>query len=148
MNPAAKRTTEPGYMRLLPYADGLVAALLRAALGPTVTVETELSDPLRRTPYVFVEVVGGDEADARLLGVPLVDIECYAAGNKRAAADLAEDVRAALFRAWDEQVVTGLGHLASFRTVTYPHEVRTVGQPAEVYRYTASYALGVRPPRP
>jgi hypothetical protein len=137
-----------GVARLLPYADGLVAAVLRAALGPAVTVETELSDPLRRTPYVFLETVGGDEIDPRFLGVPLVEVECYATGSKKAAADLAEDIRAALYRAWNAQTVTPHGHLASLRVVTYPHEVRTNGQPAEIYRYTATYALGVRPPRP
>ncbi len=135
-------------MRLLPYADGLALVILRAALPDKVTVETELSDPLRRTPYVFVQVVGGDEIDPRFLGLPLVEIDCYATGSKRAAADLAEDVRVALYTAWAEQTVTAHGHLASFRTVSYPREVRTLGQPAEVYRYTATYALGVRPPRP
>lgn len=134
-------------MRLLPYVDGLVLALLRDALPTTVTVETELSDPLRRTPYVFVDLVGGEEVDPRSLGVPRVDVDCFATGGKRAASDLAEHARVALFLAWDEQTVTAHGHLASFRTVTYPHEVRTAGQPGEVYRFTATYALGVRPPR-
>lgn len=135
-------------MRRLPYVDGLTLALLRASLHPTVTIETELSDPLRRTPYVFTEVVGGNEVDPAQLGVPLVEVECYARGSKRAAADLAEDVRVALYTAWTEQTVTPHGHLASFRTVSYPRELRTLGQPADIYRYTATYALGVRPPRP
>lgn len=135
-------------VRLLPYVDGLMLAILRAALPGTVTVESELSDPLRRVPYVFVNLVGGDEIDPRFLGVPRVDIDVFVTGGKRAAADLAEDVRVALFRAWEDQAVTPHGHLASFRTVAYPHEVRTAGQPAEVYRYTATYALGVRPRRP
>lgn len=133
---------------MLPYADGLVAGLLRASLGVSVTVETQVSDPLRRTPYVFVQVTGGDEVDPRHLGVPLVEVECYQRGSKRAAADLAEDVRVALFTAWAEQIVRPEGHLASFRVVSYPRELRTQGQPAEIYRYTATYALGVRPPRP
>ena len=135
-------------MRLLPYVDGLVLTLLRSALSARVTVESELSDPLRRTPYVFVDVVGGDEIDPRFLGVPRVDVDVFASGGRRAAADLAEDVRVALFRAWEDQTVTGHGHLASFRTASYPRAIRTAGQPAEVYRYTATYELGVRPPRP
>lgn len=135
-------------VRLLPYADQLVAHLLRDALGPEVTVETELSDPLRRAPYVFVEVTGGEEVDPAQLGVPLVEVDCYARGSKRAAADLAEGVRAGLYVAWLQQTVTAEGHLASFRTVSYPRELRTAGQPAEIYRYIATYALGVRPPRP
>jgi hypothetical protein len=135
-------------VRLLPYVDGLVLVLLRAALPREVTVESELSDPLRRVPYVFVEVVGGEVVDGRFLAVPRVDVDCWAAGSKRAAADLAEHARAALYLAWTEQTVTEHGHLASFHTVTYPHEVRTLGQPSEIYRYTATYALGVRPPRP
>lgn len=134
-------------IRLLPYVDGLVVGLLRAGLSASVTVEAELSDPLQRTPYVFAQVVGGDEVDPVEMGVPLVEVECYARGSKRAAADLAEDVRVALYTAWADQTVTPHGHLASFRTVTYPRELRTVGQPAEVYRYIATYALGVRPPR-
>lgn len=134
-------------MRLLPFADGLVVSLLRAALGEPVTVESELSDPLRRIPYVFVEVIGGGEIDPAQLGVPLVEIQCYARGSKRAAADLSEHVRAALYTAWAEQTVTPHGHLASFQTVTYPHELRLPGQPTEVYRFIATYALGVRPPR-
>lgn len=135
-------------MRLLPYVDGLVLAILRAALPSAVTVESELSDPLRRTPYVFVDVVGGDEVDPRFLGVPRIDVEVFATGSKRAAADLAEHARVALFEAWENQTVTEHGHLASFRTVTYPRAIRTAGQPAEVYRVTATYELGVRPPRP
>ncbi|MGH3760252.1 hypothetical protein [Actinophytocola sp.] len=135
-------------MRLLPYVDGLVLALLRGALPSTVTVETELSDPLRRTPYVFVDLVGGEEVDPRFLGVPRVDVDCFTStGGKQAAADLAEHVRVVLFRAWEDQKVTPHGHLASFRTLTYPHEIRTAGQPGEVYRFTAAYELGVRPPR-
>lgn len=135
-------------MRLLPYVDGLVLAILRAALPGAVTVESELSDPVRRTPYVFVNLVGGDEVDPRFLGVPRVEVDVFATGGRRAAADLAEDVRVALFRAWEDQTVTPHGHLASFRTVAYPRAIRTAGQPNEVYRYTATYALGVRPPRP
>lgn len=133
--------------RLLPYVDGLVLALLRAALPSEVTVESELSDPLRRVPYVLAEVVGGDVVDERHLGVPRVDVDCWAAGSKRAAADLAEHARAALYTAWAEQTVTSFGHLASMRSITYPREVRTLGQPTGIYRYTATYALGVRPPR-
>jgi hypothetical protein len=133
---------------LLPYVDGLVAGYLRDTLNPAVTVETQLSDPLRRTPYVFVQVVGGDEVDPAFLGVPLVEVDCYATGAKRAAADLAEAVRVALFTAWRDQLVRPEGHLASFRVVTYPRELRVEGQPAEIYRYLATYALGVRPPRP
>jgi hypothetical protein len=133
--------------RLLPYVDGLVLAILRAALPGTVTVESELSDPLQRAPYVFINVVGGDEVDPRFLGVPRVEVDVFATGSRRAAADLAEDVRVALFTAWESQTVTAYGHLASFRTVTYPHAIRTAGQPSDVYLVTATYELGVRPPR-
>lgn len=135
-------------MRLLPYVDGLVLVILRAELPNAVTVESELSDPLRRTPYVFVEVVGGDEVDPRFLGTPRVDVDCFATGSRRAGADLAEHARVALFTAWENQTVTTYGHLASFRTVAYPRAIRTAGQPTEVYRVTATYELGVRPPRP
>ncbi|MBM7771237.1 hypothetical protein JOD54_001441 [Actinokineospora baliensis] len=133
--------------RLLPYVDGLVLFLLRAALPTSVTVESELSEPLRRAPYVFIDVVGGDELHAAQLGVPVVEVDCYTRGSKRAAADLAEAVRAALYTAWFEQTVTPFGHLASFRTVSYPRALRLTGQPAEIHRYTGTYALGVRPPR-
>ncbi|PPK63524.1 hypothetical protein V5P93_000421 [Actinokineospora auranticolor] len=131
----------------MPYVDGLVLHLLRAALPTTVTVETELSDPLRRMPYVFADVVGGDEPLPAHLGLPLVDVESYTRGPKRHGADLAEAVRTALYTAWADQVVTPFGHLASFRTVSYPRALRLTGQPAEIHHYTGTYALGVRPPR-
>lgn len=85
--------------RLLPYADALVTGYLRDALESGVTVEAQLSDPIPRVPYVFVQVVSGDEVDPQFLGVPVLEVECYARGSKRAAADLAEDVRVALFTA-------------------------------------------------
>ncbi|WP_018686533.1 hypothetical protein [Actinokineospora enzanensis] len=134
-------------VRLLPYVDGLVLHLLRSALPDAVTVEAELSDPLRRSPYVFVDVVGGEEVHPAQLGVPLVEIETYTHGPRRAAADLAEAVRAALYTAWVEQTVTPFGHLASFRTVSYPRALRLAGQPTEIQHFTGTYALGVRPPR-
>ena len=85
--------------RLLPYADALVTGYLRDALESGVTVEAQLSVPIPRVPYVFVQVVSGDEVDPQFLGVPVLEVECYARGSKRAAADLAEDVRVALFTA-------------------------------------------------
>lgn len=132
-------------MRLLPNVDKLVVGILRAAM-PAATVETEWSNGFTRTPYVLVDVTGGDELHPEFLGRPLVDIETYAVGSNSAAADLAENARVALYLAWRDQTVWPGGHLNSFRTVTYPHAQRLVGQPPNIFRYVATYLIGVRPP--
>lgn len=131
--------------RLLPDADLLVKRLLRQALGPGVTVQTQLTNVFTRLPYVFVNAGGGSEPHPELLGLPLVDLECYAGPSKKDALDLAEGARVALWRAVDQQIVVpGVGHLTSYRLVNPFREERLRGQPPDVYRIPGTLALGVR----
>lgn len=134
--------------RLLPYADSLLANIVRDAL-PEVEVGTLVpadlpSDP---RPFVLLHRVGGAAIDLQFLDSATVDVQAYA-GTRRGAAELVEEVRAALFHAWRGQRVTEEGHIAYVREITGPSELRTSNQADSLYRFQATYSLALRPPRP
>jgi hypothetical protein len=138
----------PPPSRLLPYADALVTGIVRAAL-PGVEVGTLVPADLYPAPrpFVLAHRVGGAAIDPRFLDSATVDVQAFAP-TRRGAADLAEVVRVALFDAWRVQLVTPDGHLASFREIAGPAELRTANQPDSLYRFQATYAVSIRPPRP
>jgi len=132
-------------VRLLPDAERLVLALLRPRL-PTVSLGTLIPDDIAdRVPYVVIRRVAGAAIDARFLDQPVVSVDAWHA-TKLGAADLAEDVRAALVEAWERQTVTDFGHLAYFREESGPTELTTGEHTDTLHRYQASYALATRPP--
>lgn len=134
--------------RLLPYADDLLCGIVRATV-PDTEVGTLVPADLAANPrrFVYLHRVGGAALDLEFLDVATVDVQTFAA-TRRGAADLADDVRAALYLAWRGQLVTAEGHLAAFREITGPSELRTGNQPDSLYRFQATYAASIRPPRP
>jgi len=133
-------------VRLLPDAERLALALLRPAF-PGVGFGTLIPDDVAdRLPFVVVRRVGGAAIDSRFLDQPVMSVDVWHT-SRAGAADLAEDVRVALFQAWERQTVTDFGHLAYFREEASPSELRTNDQPDTLHRYQASYALAIRPPR-
>lgn len=132
--------------RLLPDAERLALALLRP-IFPAASFGTAIPDDLaNRLPYVVIRRVGGAAIDGRFLDQAVMSVDVWHSG-KSAASELADDVRAALLEAWEQQIVTEFGHLAYFREEAAPSELRTGEQPDTLYRYLASYALAIRPPR-
>lgn len=132
--------------RLLPDAERLVLALLRPRF-PAVSLGTAIPDDLaNRVPYVVIRRVGGAAIDGRFLDQAVMSVDAWHT-SKSAASELADEVRAALLVAWEDQTVTEFGHLAYFREESGPSELRTGEQPETLFRYPASYALAIRPPR-
>lgn len=134
--------------RLLPYADSLLIGIVRAAL-PGVEVGTLVPADLPSNPRLFVLLhrVGGAAIDLQFLDRATVDVQTYAP-TRRGAADLADDVRTVLFTAYRIQHATPEGHIAYFREVAGPSELRTANQPDALYRFQATYTASLRPPRP
>lgn len=132
--------------RVLPYTDLVVATVLRGALGPSVTVETQQDDKLLdRLPYVFVEQVGGVELDPQFASRPSLSVINWVEGSKQAAADLAEAARGALWDAHRSQRVYAGGSIARVRALSLPYEQRLDNQATEVFRFVAQYELILRP---
>jgi hypothetical protein len=131
---------------VLPYADGLVVAILRAAL--TAEVGTLVPHDLYGSPrpFVLARRVGGAAILPGHLDGATVDVQAYAA-TRRAAAELAELARTALYVAWRDQTVFPDGHVAGYGEISGPAELRTNGQPDGLYRFQATYSLALRPPR-
>lgn len=125
----------------LPYVDGIVASLLRDAL-PGVTVETQYNNGIFRTPYVWVEVVGGTPLDPDLAVRAILDVRCFTGPDKRDGAELAEDVRRAL---WDgRHAETPDGYLVHIATEIGPRQIPEPAAPADVVRYDATYRVIAR----
>lgn len=134
--------------RLLPYADALLIALVRAAIPDAEAGTLVPADlPNNPRPFVLVHRVGGAAIDPQFLDQATVDVQAFA-DTRTGAADLAETVRVALFEAYRTQQVNQHGHIAYYRETSGPSEVRTADQPDQLYRFQATYSLALRPPRP
>ncbi len=133
------------YPRLLPDVDALVTDLLRQALPESVSVRTELeSDMLGHLPYVLV--VSSTSDDHPLFSATaLVEVNCWTGDSRSGCASLAEGVRVALYRAHRAQTVRPAGHLSTY-SLPAPGIRRIPSGATGVWRYAATYQLGIRPP--
>lgn len=131
--------------RLLPDTDLLLGSYLNTVLAAGVTVSNHVpADVLAQMPYVRVVRIGGGDTHPQFATNPTVQTDCWESTRAKAA-NLAEDVRVALWQAWRTQADLGAGYIAGFRVVTAPTELRLPDQLTNVYRYQAAYALIVRP---
>lgn len=135
--------------RYAPYIEGLTQELLKTDTELAgVTIGTQLvPNFLEKLPFVFLESSGGSAINEKLAFYYTLQVTSVARGDKRAAADLDEAVRAALYDAWKSQRTNEHGSLARLRTSVKGYEERLDNQPLDVYRYYAVYELTARPPR-
>lgn len=128
--------------RMLPDVDDVVRAIL-AASGVTVGANVP-SDLLDRLPYISAKRIGGASVDPVNLDRALVQVDCWS-GARRTAVEMAETCRTLLWRAWRSQTVYAVATVAQFTESTAPFELRTAGQAQNLYRFTATYSLHIRP---
>lgn len=132
-------------VRVLPDVDRMLALHLNTVLPAAVTVSNHVpADVLGSMPYVRVARFGGGDVHPRFGTTASIDVDCWEA-TRRKAADLAEDVRVALVDAWQDQTPMTGGTIARLTVTASPSELRTAGQLANVFRYTTSLSLIVRP---
>jgi hypothetical protein len=129
--------------RMLPDVDDLVRGIL-AGTGVKVGVNVPADMVTDWLPYIAAKRIGGASVDPANLDRATVSVDCYS-GARRTAAEMAEACRTLLYRAWRSQTVYAAGTVAHFAEATAPFELRTAGQPQDLYRYTATYSLHVRP---
>jgi hypothetical protein len=110
--------------RMLPDVDDLVRGIL-AGTGVKVGANVPADMVTDWLPYIAAKRIGGASVDPANLDRATVSVDCYS-GARRTAAEMAEACRTLLYRAWR-------------------FELRTAGQPQDLYRYTATYSLHVRP---
>jgi hypothetical protein len=77
----------------------------------------------------------------------LVSVDCWS-GARRTGAEMAETCRTLLYRAWRTQTPYARATIAQFTESTAPFELRTAGQAQNLYRFTATYSLHIRPTYP
>lgn len=118
-----------------PDVERLAVAYLKAALS--VRVATKVPGDVDSLPG-FVRVARGPGSDDGITDAPLLDVEAFAA-SQGAAADLAEDIRQAMYDLRGTAVNGALVDHVS--TATGP--VRIDYSP-NVERYVASYRLHLR----
>ena len=131
-------------MRLLPDVDLLVREIVTAAVSDVQVGTMIPPDLVDRMPFVMARRVGGTAVHPRFADRALVDVQVWAA-DRKVAADTAEAVRVALFRAWERQTVTAHGYIGAYSEIAAPTELRDETTPDGVYRFQATYALVVRP---
>ncbi|WP_435109391.1 hypothetical protein [Nocardiopsis synnemataformans] len=135
-------------------ATSLVLEILRPALAPVEAYSLMPDLTLNPPPVVMARrVPGGGAYDPRGYDQAVIDVQCWHTTD-RAADDLADACRAALFTAWRTQhVVPGMGHIGHYEErsapALLPDSVSGRGSttPKGVYRYQATYVLGLRPHR-
>lgn len=127
----------------------VVLGVLRAAL-PDVTVRASIPDGVPElVPLVVARRTGGSSVAPEFWDQPITNIQCWsdatgATDAVRAASNLADQVRAALWAAYRQQTVVAGGHIARIREFLAPIEVADVDLP-HLGRYNATYELLVRP---
>lgn len=132
-------------MPALPDADALVLACFRAAISDQEFGTQIPADLLDSLPYATAVRFGGAAVDPRFLDSATFDVQTWG-GSRKAAFDLARSMRAALVDAWlNATVYAGLGHIAHFREITAPNELRTSDQADGLWRTQATYSLALRP---
>lgn len=131
----------------MPDADRLLTLVLRPGLFNVAEVGTlappDLTDHL---PFVVARCYGGTSADPRLVFRASCQVDTYAPARPTAYS-VAEAARGALLAAWLNQTVTTSGSIAGFTVTGWPAEVRDPDAPSGLVRYSAQYALTIRPPR-
>lgn len=131
--------------RRFPRATQILLSVLRPALDP-VPVFSLLPD-LTRTPppVVMARRVAGTAYDPRVgYDQAVVDVQCWHTSDADAD-DLADACRTALITAWRNQtVVPGVGSIAHYAEQAAPALLPTADDVAGVYRYQATYVLGIR----
>lgn len=133
-------------IRSLPYVDGLVAGWLREQT-PGAMVATELPAVAVRTyPLIVATAVptSGSPRNMTLVGLSVVDVQCWTTDHKRGCADLAEHIRNLMWRLWAHQIVRPEGHVTSLTVPAQPAPIPSDDTSAP-WRYQALYALRVRP---
>lgn len=128
--------------RMLPDVDDVVRLILAdtgVAVGANVPAKL-----VELLPYIAAKRIGGSSVDPANLDRATVSVDCYS-GSRRTASEMAEACRTLLYRAWMSQKVYAGGSVAAFSEATAPFEIRTAGEPAGVYRFTATFSIHVRP---
>jgi hypothetical protein len=133
--------------RTLPFADDVVAAILRATPDlDGVTFETLMSERYASLlPYVFLESTDWESFDDRFIGVATMEFSFFSTGGKRAVMDLAEAVRVALVEAKRNKTPSGEGYIAIFNYNSGPLQVPNDPASNTVFKAYASFQIGVRP---
>jgi hypothetical protein len=133
------------YPRLMPDVDDLVVELLRMALPDAVAVRNELEAALLNTlPYVMVQS-SVSEDHPRFGWTAAVEVTCWTGDSRSGCAALAEGVRVSLYAAHRAQLVLPAGHLSTY-SLPAPGIRRVPSGHTGVWRYAATYQLGIRPP--
>lgn len=131
----------------------VVLGILRPAL-PGVTVLSREPDPIPPlVPLVVCRQTGGSSFGPRFYDRPWINVLCWAADDRandidatRAAFNLADSVRRALWEAWENQTVTAHGHIVWLRESSGPSEEPDMDL-AHFGRFSATYEIKVRRPR-
>jgi hypothetical protein len=130
------------YQRLLPDATKLGRAVLLQSGAP---VASEIpADLAARVPLFTFYRFGGAAIHPVLFD--RATCQCIAWGSTyELARDLAETGRVLFWQAWRSGFSTADGWLNRVDEVVAPAETRTQGQPDNVFRFDATYALFARP---
>lgn len=127
----------------------VIVGILRLAL-PDVTIRASIPDGVPElVPLVVVRRTGGSSLVPEFWDQPITNVQNWAAHDgdidaSRAASDLADQIRRALWTAWRQQTVVAAGHIAGIREFLGPMEAIDPDLP-HLGRYTATYELLVRP---
>ena len=128
----------------LPDADALALSIIRTAF-PAAKVGTQIpADLLASLPFGLCARFGGAAVDPRFLDRATFDVQTFG-GSRKVASDFAYDIREAFRLAAANQTVYPLGHVARYREVTAPTELRTADQADGLWRFQATYSLFLRP---
>lgn len=134
----------PTPVRELPYVDGLLMEMLRPTLPAYQVVTVYPAPDLRQYPILLVRRIGGGAVHMSLLDSALVQVDCFA-HERRQAADGVEFVRQVFEYAWQNQTVLTDGHIGRVNEISGPVETRDNDQPADLYRFGATYDILIRP---
>jgi len=137
--------------RMFAPATSLVLAILRPAVAPVIVGGLMPDLTLNPPPVAMARrVPGGGAYDPRGYDRAVIDVQSWHTDD-RAADDLADALRAALITAWRTQlVIPGMGHIARYEETAAPallgDSARGSGAttPKGIYRYQATYTLGLR----
>lgn len=128
--------------RLMPSATDLALQVLDAAVAP-VPVRSLMPDLSQDLPVVMARRGGGSVIDPRALDSAIVTVQCWHTSDK-AAEDLAEECRGALYAAWRQQTVTSGAAVSGYGEQSAPVLLPSEEDPKGTYRYVGSYELAIR----
>src|ERR1044072_7394143 len=121
--------------------------ILRNVLPDDVNVMSRLPDHLPDfIPLVLIRRTAGRTQNPRFTDRPWISTQVWAGGDDptRAASDLCDSVRGALFKAWDEQIVVpGVGWIVDIRESSGPVELSDPDVP-QLGRYEMLHEIRVR----